>query len=403
VSPYGRPVARGRCLATTLCYPPESLAAYKHALRLMDEHATDTPELRALALAGLAWVETASGDVDRAQRLIEQVQALPEVADDAVLNAELRIARAATLLRTGHVEACEQLSVAAADDAHRADRLDIASTALLQAATAHACRGDFAGALELAEQMRRSWAGTGLAVQALAARAYALARLGRCEEAWTAVCEELTLAGRIGGAEHEATAMFDAGSVALDVGRPAEAVEYLAGALAEPQGRFPHALARIRLAEARLRAGDPEAAAAELERVPFESIGPTDLPETLVLRVERLEGLIGASHGECDFALRQLRAAETGWRRLLDVRPIGDFWAASLVDLGRAPVAGLVEPALELGQVLVERAGLLAAAGRTAEAIAAKQEAARLATALGVENYRCALGDIPIPTTTKGV
>ncbi|HEX2288620.1 MAG TPA: hypothetical protein VHH53_00100, partial [Pseudonocardiaceae bacterium] len=94
MSPYGRPVARGRCLATTLCYPPESLAAYKHALRLMDEHATDTPELRALALAGLAWVETASGDVDRAQRLIEQVQALPEVADDAVLNAELRIARA---------------------------------------------------------------------------------------------------------------------------------------------------------------------------------------------------------------------------------------------------------------------------------------------------------------------
>lgn len=341
--------------------------------------------------------------MNRAQRLIEQAQALPEVADDAVLNAELRIARAATLLRTGHVQDCEQVSVAAADDARRANRPDLASTALLQATAAHACRGDFAGALELAEQVRRCWAGTGLAVQALAGRAYALARLGRCEQAWTAVREELTLAGRIGAAEHEATAMFDAGSVALDIERPAEAIEYLAGALAEPQGRFPRALARLRLAEARLRTGYPDAAAAELERVPFEPIGPTDLPETLVPRVERLEGLIAAARGDYDLALRRLGAAETGWRRLLDVRPVGDFWAASLVDLGRAPVAGLVEPALELRQVLVEQAGLLAAAGRTAEAQVAEQEAVTLTAALGVEECRSALDDIPVPAATQEV
>ncbi|MDQ4102742.1 MAG: hypothetical protein M3186_03130, partial [Actinomycetota bacterium] len=394
-------VTHSRCLSTTLCYPTEALAAYEHALRLMDEHATDTPELRALALAGLAWVETASGDVNRAQRLIEQAQALPEVADDAVLNAELRIARAATLLRTGHVEACEQVSVAAADATRRADRPDLAAIALLQAATAHAFRGDFAGALELAEQVRRCCAGASLTVQALAGRAYALVRLGRWEEAWTAACEELTLAARIGAAEYEATAMFDAGSIALDVGRPAEAIEYLAGALAEPQGRFPHALARLRLAEARLRAGDPDAAA-ELERMPFELIGPTDLPETLVPRAERLEGLIAAIHGDCELALRRLEAAETGWRRLLNVRPVGDFWA-SLVDLGRAPVAGLVEPALELGQVLVERADLLTAAGRAAEAQAARQEAATLAAALGVEGYRSALDDILTPAAPQEV
>jgi len=59
----GAYVARGRCLTTTLCYPMDSLAAYERALQLMDKHTTDTPELRALTLAGLAWVETASGDV----------------------------------------------------------------------------------------------------------------------------------------------------------------------------------------------------------------------------------------------------------------------------------------------------------------------------------------------------
>lgn len=394
-------VARGRWLTTALCYPMEALAAYEHALRLMDSHATDTPELRSLALAGLAWVEAASGDVHRAQRLIEQAQALPEAADDAVLNAELLIAHAATLLRTGHVEACAQVSVAAANDARRADRPNLASTALLQAAAAHACRGDFTGALELAEQVRDCWVDRLVTVQALAGRAYALARLGRCDEAWAAVREELALAGRIGAAEHEENAMFDVGSVALDIGRCAEAVEYLAEALSTQQGRFPRALARLRLAEARLRAGDPAAAAAELERVPFEVIGPTDSPETFVPRAERLEGLIAATRGDNGLALRRLEAAGAGWRRLLDLRPVGDYWAASLVDLGRAPVAGLVEPALELGLVLVEQARLLTAVGRAAEAQATEQEAATLAATLGIEGYRSALDDIPLPAWTE--
>lgn len=386
----GAYVARGRCMATMLCYPPESTAAHRRALTVIDEHRLHTPELRALALAGLAWINAVSGDLTRARQLIDQVEALPEFADDPVLAAEVGLARAGALLRERRFVESQQASVAAAELAADAGQAVLAGTALLQAASTAVCRGALHEALTLTDRVGRCVAGTRLAADALADQAYALARSQRQEEAWAAVLEELTLAARA-GADQEANAAFDAGSIALQLGRTAQAVEHLAAALAEPAGQFPRALARIRLAEARLRDGDVDGADTELDRLPFETIGPNDLPETFVPHAERLEGLIAATRGERDLALRRMASAEAGWRRMLHGRPQGDLPAAAIVDMTRSVVAGLVEPGLELGRVLAERAALLAAAGRAPEARNAAQEARSIAAQLGADGYRTAV------------
>jgi hypothetical protein len=71
-----------------------------------------------------------------------------------------------------------------------------------------------------------------------------------------------------------------------------------------------------------------------------------------VPRLTRLQGLIAAGRGEHGLAARRLEEAANGWRRRLDRSADGDRYAATLTDLGRPPVAGLVEPDRELERVL---------------------------------------------------
>jgi hypothetical protein len=52
-------------------------------------------------------------------------------------------------------------------------------------------------------------------------------------------------------------------------------------------------------------------------------------------------------------ARARLREAAAGWRRLRAPR-LGDSHLANLVDLGRPPVVGLVEPDRELARVCAE-------------------------------------------------
>jgi hypothetical protein len=82
------------------------------------------------------------------------------------------------------------------------------------------------------------------------------------------------------------------------------------------------------------------------------------MPDTLVPRLTRLQGLIAAGRGNPALAERRLREASDGWRRLLGAAGEGDRYAAALADLGRPPVAGLVEPARELDRVLAELASI---------------------------------------------
>jgi hypothetical protein len=67
----------------------------------------------------------------------------------------------------------------------------------------------------------------------------------------------------------------------------------------------------------------------------------------------------------------------------------------ALVDLGRPPVAGLVEPGVELGRVLAELACVLAAAGNDDEATRAASEAHELASALAFDGYSRTLQSLP--------
>jgi hypothetical protein len=78
------------------------------------------------------------------------------------------------------------------------------------------------------------------------------------------------------------------------------------------------------------------------------------MPDTLVPRLTRLQGLIAAGRGDHQLARRRLTEAVEGWRRLLDRAAHGDRYVASFVDFGRPPVVGLVEPDRELDRVLSE-------------------------------------------------
>jgi hypothetical protein len=63
---------------------------------------------------------------------------------------------------------------------------------------------------------------------------------------------------------------------------------------------------------------------------------------------------VAAARGERALALRRLEQAATGWRRRVGATTDGDRYAATLTDLGRPPVAGLVEPERELERVLAD-------------------------------------------------
>jgi len=393
--------ARGHWLRTSVCYPRESLDAYRTALDLLEGQGDEAPELELLALAGSAWAEAMAGDPARAEALIARLEGRPEVGRDPGLAAELALDRATALIRAGRMAEAEELGARAAALAEATGRSDLAVVAWGNIASAAAARGDFARCLELVERAQdEERAGPVLAGHVLAARAHALSRLGRHAEAIEAARRQAAVAARLGGAALEATAAFDLGCVLLAAGDPAGAAGRLGAALEGPGGQFSRPLARLLRAEALVGAGDADAAADELSRFPFEPVGPGDLPEALVGRLAHAQALVELARGEPERALRRLDEAEAAWRRRLAVAPEGDVFAAALTDLGRPPVAGLVEPAVELGKALADRAGVLAALGRSDEAAAAADEARALADATGWEGYRARLEGAAAAVTT---
>lgn len=385
---------RGRWLRTTLCFPREALEACRTALEILDRAAIDAPEARALALAGAAWAEAMAGDPARVDGLVAAVEAIAEVQGDRLLAGDLAGARAAALIRAGRFSEAELPSERAAALAREAGRPDLAFVALGNIACAMACRGDFARALDFAVQGRQANTG-GLGVEMVhAAEAYTLSRLGRHEEALAAAEREAAVAAQSGVVADEATASFDTGVVLLAAGRASDAVDRLRGALATETTAFSRALARLHLADALVTSGDADGAEEELRLVPFEPIAAADLPETLVPRMCRVQGLVAAARGDHTRALKRFVEAEDGWRRMVADTPPGDLFAANLTDLGRPPVAGLVEPGVELGRVLADRAVVLAAAGRADEARAAAREAEQLADAMRFDGYRTQLENV---------
>ena len=104
----------------------------------------------------------------------------------------------------------------------------------------------------------------------------------------------------------------------------------------------------------------PPQAAAELRRAALEPVGPGDQPWALVPRMARVQGLVARARGDAAEARRRLAESAEGWRRRggTTSRQVGDEYMAALVDLGRPPVVGLVEPDRELARVIAELAEL---------------------------------------------
>jgi tetratricopeptide (TPR) repeat protein len=352
--------SRSRWLRTTLCVPAGSLAASRAALERIEGARLAAPEARLLALASAAWSESVAGDPSAVPGIVSAVRAMPEAMGDRGLEAELELARGTALMRAGDHAAAGRACEGAAELARLAGRPDLAALSLLTAASAATCAGDIAHVVHLADRLDNwPWPGVSLEAQMRAARAHALSRLGEHDAARDAAAANLRRAE--GGSERDrALAALDMGEVLLASG-PAgapDAARHLRAALDVPEGGIPRALARLRLAEALAAAGDIAGAEAELEQVPFEPAGPADMPEALVPRIAGVQAAIAAARGDRTLAGRRLDEAVAGWTRLAVGAPTGDAYAAVLVDLGRPPVAGLVEPERERQAALATRAAL---------------------------------------------
>ena len=146
-------------------------------------------------------------------------------------------------------------------------------------------------------------------------RAYALARLGRHDEARAANDHQAELAARLASPELASVADHDGGLIALLAGDHERAAELLGRALAgDPPVQ--RAEARLRRAEALARLGRADEADAEIRAATLEPIRAAHRPAVLVARMTFAQALSARASGDLALAERRLREAEGHWRRL---------------------------------------------------------------------------------------
>lgn len=367
LGPQPPPVEQARALAHranwsrgALCLPRRVRESGQKAIELIESAATPAADVELEALTAWAWAEAVAGDVEVADTLLDRARALAPAAVDDLVTYWTADAAAFSLLRRGRLDESCQRHCAAGEAAERAGRPDLAYSCWCNAACAAACAGHFDQALAFVDRGLISVRGAGLAtleVQLLAARAHILMRLGRSNEAEAASQEECRLADRLGVPAMVAMSEHDAGMVALGLGRFARAAHHLAGAL---RGDAPisRPLTRLARAESLIGLGCYDEAETEVRAAVLEPVRPSDMPDTLVPRLSRVQGLIAAGRGDLALAGRRLDEAADGWRRLIGAVGDGDRYTTVLTDLGRPPMAGLVEPVRELARAQTERAAL---------------------------------------------
>jgi DNA-binding SARP family transcriptional activator len=353
---------RGRWMRGALCYPREARDSYRRALELLDAAGLAAVDERVEAVAGLAWAEAVAGDADAVDGLLSELDAaVPRSSRDDLMTHDIEAARSFSLVRRGRFEESYGPAVVAAEAAEHAGRPDMAYSCWKNASSAAACAGDFDKALAFAERGLTATRGVlpPVEVHLHAARAHVLARLGRLDEARAAAETELEIAERLDSVELRATALHDRGLVAFAAGEDELAERLLEAALeaGAPVSRPPVRLAR---AEALIRLGRLEDAERQLRATALEPVATRDFPDTLVPRLTRIQGLIAAARGDRELAERYLQEAADGWRRRAGPELRGDQYVATLADLGRPPVAGLVEPARELDRVMADLESLRA-------------------------------------------
>ena len=357
---------RGRWLRGGVCHPRESRRSYQYALDVLDRDPTSDLLARAEALAGMAWAEAVAGDPAAVDELLTEIDRIlgGETPGD-LLAHDIGVARGHALIRAGRFTESFGPLIAASAAAGRAGRPDMAYSCLSNAASAAACAGDIARALDFADRCLPLVVPNGLlrlSVNAQVARSALLRRLGRMPEARQACDAAAGYADRVGLPELDGLVCQERGLLALASADPVAAVPELARAL-ESQAPVSRAATRLRLAEALALAGQAGAAERELRNVALEPVTPSDFPATLVAQMSRLQGLIAAARGDAVLAGQRLSESLAGWQRIartLDSKQTGAGYVASLIDLGRPPVTSLVEPALEMATVRGELTALRA-------------------------------------------
>ncbi|WP_426592100.1 ATP-binding protein [Cellulomonas sp. McL0617] len=342
---------RGRQFRSVVCNPERSRLAYRSALGLLPQDGES--RVRADVLIGLAWGEAVAGSGADFEGLLAGAESLSPTPQDSLRASDIAEIRMLGLIRAGRFADAVDVALTAAPYAGSSRSPDRAFALLTNAACALTCMGDHERALALADRaVEATRTVPSVLLGSLAARAQILARLGRHEEALATVRRQQDLADRLDDPALSATAAHDAGLVALAAGRHAEAAELLAQALAlrAPVSRPGAALRR---AEALALDGRPTEAAEQLRAAVVEPVRPADQPWALVPRIAFVQALIALARGDEALATRRLDESADAWSRVLDTSgpADGDVYLSSLVDLGRPPVIGLVEPARELARI----------------------------------------------------
>ncbi|MGH2917429.1 MAG: AAA family ATPase, partial [Solirubrobacteraceae bacterium] len=344
-------IRRGRSFRGALCFPRESRTAYLEALTALGP--ADAEE-RAEALAGLAWTEAVAGDVEHVDPLLRELHGLVgREQPDSGLALDIGLARGHALIRLGRFAESYPPMIAAAEAGRRAGRPDLSYTCWINASSAAACAGQFDRSLEFADRCQAWMRDAGLRsleANAMSARTHILIRVGSIAEALASADDARELAERLDNASLRAMATHDRGMVERELGNHASAERLLAEAIAG-NAAVSRPLARLARAESLARLGRPEDAEEELRLTAMEPMGPSDFPDTLVARLTYVQALVADSRGDAGLARRRLEEAIQVWRRRTDRAGDGDDYMDVMVDLGRPPVAGLVEPQRELARL----------------------------------------------------
>jgi len=354
------PVARARAWLRqarayhgAICVPRAVLESARNALELLDPSAADE---RSEALAACAWGEAVAGSVEEAERLLVELSHVAIDTDD-LRTYDAVHARAHALMRRGRFNESYGPFVAAGQAVAGAGRPDLAYGCWANAAGAATAAGEPERALEFLSRGMDALTGKGLQsleIHLHAARSFVLRGLGRLEEARAATEVEQALAEQLAQPELEAMASHDRGLVALDAREYETAADLLAASLIDG-APISRPLTRLALAEALARSGEPDQAAEQVRATVLEPVRPSDLPDSLVPRLARVQGLIALAHGDRAETERRFEESISGWERLVERTVKADTITSVLADLGR-PVVGLVEPEHELARVRTELA-----------------------------------------------
>jgi DNA-binding SARP family transcriptional activator/tetratricopeptide (TPR) repeat protein len=342
---------RGRQLRSVVCNPEASLEAYRAArAALRDGY---DAAVHAETLIGLAWGEAVAGDPAASDALLATAEAMLTGEPAPQTSADIAEIRMQGLIRQGRFAESAGIALSAGTSTAHRQVPDRAYAVWVNAACALACAGDYEGALAMAD---RAVAATEpvpvLVLGSLAARAHLLARLGRHAEAAEAAARQRACAERLDSPTLAATAAHDAGLVALAAGDHARGAALLGEAL-DAGATVSRPTAGLARAEALALLGDPDAAAAQLRAAILEPVGRADQAWALVPRVAWVQGLIARARGDESLAARRFAESANGWRSMLAtaMNATAEDYTAALLDLGRPPVVGLVEPGRELSRV----------------------------------------------------